>query len=76
MMDWNHWDMGFNWIGFPFMILFWGLIIWLVIVLIQKLYNQDNLRENKDSALDILRRRYAKGEIDKQEFEEKKNDLV
>lgn len=77
MMGWNNLGMGLGggWVGLIFMILFWGLIIWLVITLIQRSSNQAGSTKNK-SALDTLKDRYARGEIDQQEFKEKKKDLI
>lgn len=69
----------FGGFGFIIMIAFWSLVIWGVITLIKggignsQSYKND-IREK--SALDILKERYAKGEIDKDEFDEKKKDLV
>ena len=71
---------GFGLIGPLFMIIFWGLIIWAIVMLVR--WGGGNAgpyaRRDGDSAkaLDILKERYAKGEISKEEFEAKKKDIA
>jgi len=60
--------MGF---GFVFMLLFWGLIIWLIVTLI----NASQSNKDVPDSLTILKKRYAKGEITKKQFEEMKKEL-
>ena len=69
------WMGGFWGIGMMFMMLFfWVLILAGLVLGVRWLLSQDRERRS-DSALEILRQRYARGEINKEEFEAKKKDL-
>lgn len=64
----------FGFFGMLVMLIFWILIIVAVIALIRWLIQgQGGAHGNR--GLDILKERYAKGEINKEEFESKKRDL-
>jgi len=70
---------GFGWGWFMpiIMIVFWGLVIWGIVALVRGLSRGDaGSSTQSDSALEILKRRYARGEITKREYEERKKDLV
>jgi len=70
MMGYSGWG-GFGWI---FMIVFWVLIILGVVALVRYLGRSGQQQDHR-TPLDILKERYARGEINKKEFEEKKKDL-
>ena len=53
-----------------------GLIIWAVVAAVRKTGESSSPTRSSDSALEILKRRYARGEITKQEYEERKKDLI
>ena len=55
-------------------LVFWGLVITGLVLGIRWLARQGR-QERPDRALDILRERYARGEINKEEFEARRRDL-
>lgn len=72
---------GFGWgLGMPiFMVLFWGLIIWGIVALVRGVASparDDATRYQAESSLEVLKKRYARGDISKEEYEEKKRDLA
>jgi len=57
------------------MLVFWGLVIAGLVVGLRWLIGLGH-PSRRDEALEILRQRYARGEIDKQEYEARKRDLA
>lgn len=66
-------DMGFGgmmWYGW----IFWIVILGIAVYLIVKLANRGGA--GSETPLDILKKRYARGEITKEEYESMKKDLI
>lgn len=70
MVMWGAWGIGM----FLTMLVFWGLVIAGIVLGVRALLKVTR-GEQGDRALEILRERYARGEIDTQEFEARKRDL-
>jgi putative membrane protein len=56
-------------------LIFWILVIIGLVLLIKYLWESGVAKREHESALEILKKRYARGDISKEEFEEKKKDL-
>jgi len=74
MMHDYGWGMGFGF-GWIFTILFWILIILVIVYLIRTIVGGTKKYEKEETALDILNKRYARGEITREEFEKIKEDI-
>lgn len=80
MGPWMMGNWGMGWFGIIFMIIFWVLVVVGLVFLIKWLAQTSisgKAGEQRGSrAVEILKERYARGEIDKHEFESKKKDLI
>lgn len=60
-------------LGLLFMIIFWIAIVFLAIFLVKKFLSSSST--TRETPLEILKKRYARGDITKEEFEQMKRDL-
>lgn len=77
MMDFYYGNMfGWGFGGGFMMVLFWAVIIFFIVWMVKEIKGENHADDSRHkSAVDILKERYANGEIDKKEFEEKKKDI-
>lgn len=72
------WGMGYGFFGWLMMFLLWIIIIAAVVLGVRWLMNggkQEGSRR-EETPLDILKKRYASGEIDNEEFETMRREVM
>lgn len=74
MVYWHGIDGGWMIFGAVMMVIFWAGIIWAVAWVIRRTVNHIYHGENM-TPLDIVKARYARGEITKDQFDQLKKDL-
>jgi len=72
------WGAGFGLFGGLMMLLFWILIIAAVVLGVRWFVNEGKLKglRTEETSLDILKKRYASGEINKEQYESMKQELT
>ncbi len=70
--------MGYGFFGWLMIFLFWVLVIAAVVLGVRWFIDQGKLKGSsvEETPLDILKKRYASGEIDKEEFETMRRELM
>ena len=78
-MDYEDYDMGWGWLGWLGMAFFWVILILLVLAAVRYLTGGRRLNapssERTPDALAVLEERYARGEIGREEYLQKRDDL-
>ncbi len=69
MMGSFGWGMGLGWFGMLSGLVFWVLLLVGAVILVTRLFPSSGTTATGNVALEALRLRYARGEIDQAEFE-------
>ena len=72
MWLWNDGWHSMGWLGWSMMLIFWGIIIYAVVWG----FRSSDDHTPREDALSVLEKRYALGEIDRDEFEERRQVLT
>ncbi len=75
MMHWGDYGCGAGY-GWIWMVLFWGLVIAGLVYLVQTITGRAGKSSAGETSLDILKKRYARGEISHEEFDRMKDELM
>lgn len=68
-MFYNHHFIGMHWI-------WWVVLVTVIILLLFNVIPYRPKRNSTEDALDILKKRFARGEIEREEFEDRRRILV
>lgn len=75
-MNWGDWHWGFGFGHWIFGVLFWIVLLLLIVGVVRGLAGAGGERRSGGrNAREILEERYARGEIDREEFERKRDDI-
>lgn len=83
VLGWSHYGWGWGWghmmFGSLMMVVFWGLVVLLVVLVVRRVgggFGEGTPAASKNPALEILQERFARGDIEKDEFENRKKLLA
>ena len=69
------WGGGHGLFGGLMMVVFWGLVIGLIVLGVRRFSGRSDA-PSQSSALDILKERYARGEINDEEYQRLKSEIT
>ncbi len=74
---WHDMGWGGMWFGWIFWLAILAILIWIGVLIARNLQKSGSSEDpsQTESPLDILKKRYARGEINKEEFEQMKKDI-
>lgn len=76
MMNWNGAGAGGWLIVFPMMLIFWGAVAWAIVAVVRHTRTPTQpASPAQTDALQILDGRFARGEIDEQEYQSRRDAL-